>query len=171
MPRASVDLTGFQNPRFVKDVPFTLRTARKGVKADGVRYERKVQTYLESVFGDRYVPSPWIAFDQNGRRRFCQPDGLIFDIPNGRITIVEIKLRHTYRAYQQLARVYFPLLSRMFPTDKWRFELVEVVKWYDCNEPFGGAHFLQSDIAHGRDYLCTQEIGVNILWPVPNATK
>lgn len=167
MPKVDVNLSGFSNPRFVDNVPFTLRTARKGVKADGVRYEKKVQEYLKEKFKERYLPSPWICFELDGRKKYCQPDGLLFDLQNGIITIVEVKLRHTMRAYTQLVKVYLPLVQRMFGSDKWKFQVVEVVKWYDCNEPFGGAHFMQSHIDHGRDYHCTQEVGVHILWPVP----
>ena len=66
----------------------------------------------------------------------CQPDGLLIDIPEGRITIIEIKLQHTPAAWWQLEMLYAPVLSSLFAGGKFDFCLVEAVKWLDPSVPF-----------------------------------
>ena len=112
--------------------PPALRKKRyTGRRLEGVRYEKKVQSHLEDFYGDRYIPSPWIRFFTGGAWRWCQPDGILLDVPHGLLTIVEVKYQHTSDAWWQVRQLYEPVLRVMFPESLWRFTACEVVKWYD----------------------------------------
>lgn len=97
----------------------------------GIRYENKAQAYLEELYPDSYVRSPWIAFRLRGEPmlRYCQPDGLVVDLLDQRVTIIEIKLRHMQEAYTQITGIYHPVLQYLFP--QWKFRHVEVTRYYD----------------------------------------
>lgn len=160
-PKGFKPIDGFSRARLVDKPPFNPNIGRpRGARAEGIRYERKVQDYL-MVRYPCYMPSPWIEFVVNNTVRYCQPDGLNFNFRQGVIQIVEVKLRHTDRAYWQTEKLYKPLLRSMFP--KWKFHSVEVVKWYDPSMPFPCDLFLQRDIDDSRE----DKYGVHILWPIP----
>ncbi|MDE0330999.1 MAG: hypothetical protein OXL41_03955 [Nitrospinae bacterium] len=110
--------------------PFIKRQRHTGVRAQGVRYERKAQGFLErqSVC---YVPGPWLRFAARGDRklRWCQPDGLYFDFGAGRITVVEIKYKHTELAWWQIRQLYGPVVAALFPG--WAIGALEVCHWFD----------------------------------------
>lgn len=113
--------------------PPALRKKRyTGRRLEGIRYEKKVHAYLEALYGNKYLPSPWLRFfTQEGKWRWCQPDGLLLDVVKGRITIVEVKYQHTADAWWQVRCLYEPVLRSMFPPHLWEFECCEVVKWFD----------------------------------------
>jgi hypothetical protein len=102
----------------------------------GLRYERRAQEYLLEVYPDSYVPSPWIAFRLRYEPllRYCQPDGLLVDIEQGRVTIIEIKYRHMVEAYVQLTGIYDPVVKKLFPG--WDVRHVEMARWYDPGTAF-----------------------------------
>lgn len=152
---------GFQHARFCEKPGFvTERRVGKGARADGIRYENKVQDYLVKRLPS-YMPSPWISFVIGNKIRFCQPDGLNFMLRRGVIQIIEVKLRHTDRSYWQTEHLYRPLLKAMFPD--WTIHTTEVVKWYDNTTAFPCEHFLQRDLEDSRQ----DKYGVHILWPIP----
>ena len=130
--------------RFVCETPrFAESTApARGAFANGARYEKRVQEYLLESYPDEYLPSPWIQFVSAGnlpdcsQLRYCQPDGLFLDIRRAQLTIVEIKLKHTARAWWQLQRLYLPVVKEIFPPRSWRYSLLEVCCWLDPSEPF-----------------------------------
>lgn len=111
--------------------PFIRVKRYTGRRADGVRYEKKVQRHLQELFPETYLPSPWLHFRSEGKWRWCQPDGLLFDVERGRIVCVEVKYSHTAQAWWQTRQLYIPVLQKIFPTDLWSFEVCEVVRWYD----------------------------------------
>lgn len=112
----------------------------------GIRYERKAQAYLQELYPDTYVASPWLMFRMayEPLLRWCQPDGLLFDIERGEITIVEIKLRHMKEAYTQITGIYHPVLRSIFPIP-WTFRHLEVTRFYDPAVPFPARIQLVSD--------------------------
>lgn len=114
--------------------PFINTKRRRGRRAEGIRYERKAHDYFEEVYEDSYVASPWFHFQEVGveKVRWCQPDALIIRPHDGRIDLLEYKLQHTSDAWWQLRWLYLPVVSRLFPTDQWEFNICEVCKWYDC---------------------------------------
>lgn len=115
--------------------PFVRQRKLSGAKAQGVRYERRVQEHLEGVFPN-YIASPWFSYwiQNDHRTHWCQPDGLLLDVRSGEITIVEVKYQHCAKAYWQMRNLYLPVLRVAFPG--WGFRLCEVVKWYDPATPF-----------------------------------
>lgn len=76
--------------------------------------------------------------------RYCQPDGLIVEPERSRITITEIKLRHTSDAYVQVTGIYDPVVRRLFPG--WDIRHVEVCRWYDAGIPFPVPPILVSNL-------------------------
>ena len=101
-----------------------------------MKYEERVQSYLTSIYGAAYIPSPWYQYQEESeaRVRYCQPDGLLFDQRLQRIVIVEIKLRHTDKAWWQLRRKYGPIIQHCFPWCEVAY--CEVVQWFDVSIPF-----------------------------------
>lgn len=127
---------GFRPAGHVLTAEFTtppaLRKKRySGRRLAGVQYEKKVHAYLEQLYGERYVQSPWLKFFSDGKWRWCQPDALVIDLPRGRILIIEVKYQHTSDAWWQVRRLYEPVLRIIFPDVLWTYEFCEVVKWYD----------------------------------------
>lgn len=121
---------------FANEAPAFAKKGRlRGARALGIRYERKVQKHLLDAFPDYYIPSPWLSFvDGRGNHRICQPDGFFLDIPNGMISVVEVKYQHTTDAWWQLWKLYIPVLRFIFPT--FEFRGVEIVRWYDPSVAF-----------------------------------
>jgi hypothetical protein len=113
--------------------PYIRRKRFTGRRAAGIRYERKAQEYLQYMFPDTYVSSPWLAFkcSYTEKSRWCQPDGLVIDVPRGIITCVEIKYNHTSDAWWQTKQLYAPVLRKVFRPELWQIQFCEVVKWYD----------------------------------------
>lgn len=116
-----------------------------GRRADGVRYEKRVHKHLKKLYGDMYLPNPWIHF-YDPSLRICQPDGILFDVEKGDIVLVEIKLRHCQEAYWQLRKLYLPLLRQMFPPSLWRIRCCEIVRWYDAEVQWPERHILRENI-------------------------
>ena len=124
--------------RFVCETPQFADTPvpSRGSFANGARYEARAQAHLLANYPDNYVPSPWIQFATQTGLRYCQPDGLFFDLPRAQLTIIEIKLKHTARAWWQLQRLYLPVVKEIFPAHCWHYSLLEVCCWLDPSEPF-----------------------------------
>lgn len=116
-----------------KNPPFIRQRRYSGRRAEGVRYERKVQKMLLEAFPETYVPSPWLRFrsEDSEKARWCQPDGLIINFETGIINIVEVKYSHTSDAWWQTRKLYAPVLRAIFPAALWCFQFCEIVKWYD----------------------------------------
>jgi hypothetical protein len=107
----------------------------RGRKAQGLKYEKKVLDYLEDESSFPLLRSPWLEFEEaSGRRRWCQPDGLLLDIWGGRIIVVEVKYQHTSNAWWQLRQLYLPVLRRLF--GEYVLHPLEICKWYDPAQPF-----------------------------------
>ncbi len=135
---------------------------RRGARARGVAYEKKVQFHLSKLWGGFYLPSPWIRYKlQSGSTKWCQPDGIHFDVRRGLVTIVEIKHSHTSDAYKQLWELYWPVLQSIFPLSLWQYRFLEIVRWYDPHLFFPGKHRLRKQI----DDLRLHETGVMIWVP------
>lgn len=118
--------------RFVKKPDWLPRNEiRTGAKAAGQRYERRVHAALLERYPQNYVPGPWISYreDDISRVNFCQPDGLYIDIRKGLIVIIEVKLKHGRRAWEQLNDLYLPCIQHIF--HDFEVRLIEVVKWFD----------------------------------------
>ena len=143
-PAGEVLAASFATPPAIRKRRYT------GARLAGVRYERKVQEYLQTFYGDRYIASPWLRFfprEEGARWRWCQPDGILIDLAKGRITIVEVKYQHTSDAWWQVRHLYLPVLRKMFPEAYWEFDFCEVVKWYDPATPFPEKTVLAQEVS------------------------
>jgi hypothetical protein len=151
--------------KFADEAPgFSQKRRRpRGRRALGIKYERRVHRHFMALYGDRYIPSPWIIYSLKGcgGLKWAQPDGLLIDVERGIITICEMKYQHCQEAYWQLVGKYLPLLERIFPKRLWRFTTVEVVKWYDCGVKFPATVTLRKRIELTR----VGEFGVHIWKP------
>lgn len=148
---------------FLRDTPaFVTRVPKRGAKGRGINYERKVQRILLDRYGDRYLPNPWVLFNDGSayKPRYCQPDGLLIDFYRGKITIVEIKYNHCELAWWQLHKLYLPVVSKIFGPN-WEYPCCEVVKWFDPNTLVPESIQLQRDI----EFTQPGQWGVNILNP------
>ena len=142
-------------------VPETRRA--RGRRAQGIRYEKRAQEYLLEALEEGYCASPWIRFrsEQYSRPRYCQPDGVLFDIEGGKLTVFEIKLQHTIDAWWQLEHLYLPVLRHLFPPKWWSYATCEFVKWYDPATAFPVRPALCADL---RD-IRPEQFGVHIWNP------
>lgn len=120
-----------QYARLIKAPDWVKRNPKRtGAKANGQRFERRVHAALLERYPDKYVENPWLSYryDSRDRLRLCQPDALYIDIAGGLIVVIEVKLKHGVRAWEQL-RVYAPIVEHIFKDFEVR--LIEVVKWFD----------------------------------------
>jgi len=122
--------------RFVQKPDWLPRHAvRTGARANGERFERRVHATLLERYPDKYIEAPWIAYrhHRTGHRvRFCQPDGLYIDIKKGLLVIIEAKLKHGSKAWEQLNDLYYPCIAKIMEGGKlFEIRLIEVVKWFD----------------------------------------
>lgn len=130
-----------REPQWVKILaappPFVLaRKRHSGARANGLRYQRQVDEYLESRYGAAYVRGPWLEFFDGvtRERRYCQPDGLLVELRRGRITVIEAKYTHTQLAYWQLFELYMPVVRALFGP-QWHFAAVEICAKFDPMTP------------------------------------
>lgn len=144
-----------QHVEWPAEGPRPLKGKRKRytpVQKVGLGFERKVQDLFVERY-PHYVPSPWLRFLERGpdrRWRWCQPDGVFVDFDAGRVTIVEVKLRHTSGAWWQVRRLYEPVLKHLFGGD-WSFSAVEVVRWFDGTIPFPEEYAMSPDPSRVRN--------------------
>lgn len=138
------------NPGFVRfcAAPDFTR-AKKGpltpARRAGLVYEQKAAAAVSAIIEDlpaspdytfRWMIGPWVEYFNKGashRKRHAQPDGLLFDLGRNRLTIIEIKLSHSTRAYRQLFNLYHPLMCCLFPDMD--IHLLEICSRFD---PGGG---------------------------------
>jgi hypothetical protein len=128
----------------IRHPPFCTRRSRRGAKGAGVRYERKVHRQLELKYEFSYFPSVWLRYVDEGRIFYCQPDGLLFLHSLRRLVVVEAKIKHCPEAYDQITKLYMPVLSKIFP--RWKLAACEVVRWYDAAVDFPAPHSLKKEV-------------------------
>lgn len=111
---------------------------RSGARLRGKQYEAKVGAALAAEYAERLLLAPWIEFQDESGKHWCQPDGLLLNVQSGIITIIEIKYQHTPDAWLQLRRLYQPIVDFLFSTPDrlWSTSIVEIVKWYDPQVAF-----------------------------------
>lgn len=146
----------------------TVKNRPTAARRAGLRYEARAQAHLHELYpeelmdqGIAYLQSPWIIFSLKGEPmpKYCQPDGLIIDLPKSRITVVEIKLKHTADAHTQLAGIYTPVVRRIFPG--FQIRTLELTRWYDPAIDFPVPVQLVSDIS----LVPSGRMGVHIWTP------
>lgn len=135
-----------------------LRHSSNPVYAAGQRYEARVHARLRELFPAMYASGVWFAFSGAGGMRYCQADGLLFDFRRGRITIVEVKVHHCLRAYQQLVQLYQPVVRSCFG-ENWHISVLEICRWYDPAIALPVPVRLHADIGRCRE----DEFSVHIM--------
>ena len=94
--------------------PFGAKPKRsRGAKAAGLRYERMVGKELARRRLD-FAQGPWIQFKDNNGIGFAQPDFIVYSSLDLWI-VLEAKLSQTPAAFEQLLRLYIPLLRKLHP--------------------------------------------------------
>lgn len=93
---------------------------------------------LLARYAEWYIPSPWITFQDRHGIRWCQPDGLLVDLHQGMVILIEIKYRHTADAWWGLWKLYRPVMEMLLPNTLWQYRCLELVKWYDPSTVFPG---------------------------------
>lgn len=81
-----------------------------------------------------YTQGPWLEFENESGRRWCQPDGLLVCAANRAVTVVEVKYRHTSDAWWQLWRLYIPVVRILYTG--YLVNGLEIVKWFDPQTAF-----------------------------------
>lgn len=133
------DLRDIIRAEFMLEGPPVSRTPRRfrGAKAAGMRYDRFATARLQERYAGVHdacalMQHPWIRFQhRTDGIRWAQPDGVLFNLQVGRITILEFKLKHTADAWWQLRHLYEPLIRFMFGEQLWHYACCEVVRWHD----------------------------------------
>lgn len=117
-------------------IAMKVRENVRGRRADGIKYEKRVQEWLRRTRSNTYVASPWFHFSSIAfQDRWCQPDGLDLDVNRGVATVVEIKLQHTAKAWWQLRSLYEPVVTEWLGKN-WSVAILEVCKWFDPDVAF-----------------------------------
>lgn len=115
--------------------PSFVRRASSGRRKLGVQYEDRVHLHIQAGLDQHqlYWAGPWIRFLCQGeeRSRWCQPDGLHFDLKSGLLTVVEMKYTHTSDAWWWVQQLYLPVVRSLFPSNLWTYRRCEVVHTYD----------------------------------------
>lgn len=116
------------------------------------------------MFPYSYLPNPWIKFEGQAGIKWCQPDGLLFDLEAGLLTIVEVKYQHTTDAWWQLRELYEPVVRKLFPQKLWRIVVLEYVKWFDPSVPWPEDIQMVAQLAHVSK-LQDKQTGIHIWKP------
>lgn len=120
---------------------------RSAAQAAGLRYERKVFRKLEKGFPGFISHLPFTFTSPRGRE-VAIPDGVIFGTEGpgkpARLTIIEVKLRHTVDAWYQLHQLYLPVVAEAFPG--FRIKVLEICKWYDPSVKLPGNFEIVRDL-------------------------
>ena len=134
-----------QPPSFIslKRKPFTAAQKR------GLSYERKVHTFLAQQYSN-YQASPWLQYVDRHQEHFAQPDGFLFLSPN-KLLIIEIKLRHTKQALEQLYR-YRRLARELYPQKT--LGIVEITKIFDPDTYFPSPIKIISNLDEASFEVC-----------------
>jgi hypothetical protein len=109
---------------------FAVNKKRKGKRGQGIRYEQMVHKHFVETY-PLYLESPWLRYADEQGWHWCQPDAVYIDVMRGVLTIVEVKYQHTIEAWWQLVDLYMPVLEVAFPKKLWKYQLLEVVRWYN----------------------------------------
>lgn len=143
--------------KFTAKAPSFIKPSRQtGNRKVGVKYEEKAQKYIAQTLSKlngigehlKSIPSPWIVFrsesDPADHVRYCQPDHLLIDEWQRKLTIIEIKLQHCLEAHAQIRLLYEPVLRKMY--SGYSFAFIELVQWHDPHIGFPETYYFEPNI-------------------------
>jgi hypothetical protein len=108
----------------------------RGAKRAGLDYERKVIDVLAAIYGTSFTPAPVIRYSMRRASMAAIPDGILRLADE--IFILEVKLAHTERVWEQLMERYLPLVRVLEPQR--RVRTVEICRSYDPAVQLPGPH-------------------------------
>lgn len=144
--------------RFCENDPRFKKRRPRGLKRDGLRYEKKAGDALLETKPQTLWRGPWFEYRIEGEEvdRICQPDMLL--LKNNWLYVVEAKRTALIEAYKKLEDLYCPVVELAFKglyTTKgvqiFKFltkatlthkPVVSIHDIYTCKEDYFGIHFL-----------------------------
>jgi hypothetical protein len=99
----------------------------RGAKRAGLAYEQKVADVLAAIYSTAFTRSPVIRYRSGSRGFAAIPDGILR--LGDEIFIIEVKLAHTERIWEQLIERYAPLVRILEPQRLVR--TIEVCRSFD----------------------------------------
>lgn len=136
---------------------------------DGLRYEARAQGYISRLSerhdGLRVLCNPWVLFHSVGVSssaiQFCQPDCLLIDMAEKKLTVIECKLSHTPDSWKQVRQLYEPVLKCIPDFQGYSFAAVEVCKWFDPHKGFPETYYYAENVLEA----ITDRFGIHIYKP------
>jgi len=120
----------------------------RGAKRAGLLFERKVIDVLAAIYGTSFTPAPTIQYSFRGKPKAAILDGLLR--LEHEVLIIEVKLAHTERVWEQLMLRYLPLVRAL---EKGRqIRTIEICRSYDPAVVLPGPHTLIESL-HRRPLL------------------
>ena len=117
-------------------VQWTTRNRYKGSQKLGLAYEQRVVDVLSAIYSSCFVRSPTIRYKHRSKPKAAVLDGLLHLGPE--TFIIEVKLAHTERVWEQLMVRYKTLVKALCPTQ--RIRTVEICRSYDPSIELPGAY-------------------------------
>jgi hypothetical protein len=158
---------------FAANPPPFISTSHKPIftktQKDGLRYEARAQGYVEKLCGKfdnlRSICNPWVLFhslsDGPTRIQFCQPDCLVVDSVNKKLTIIECKLSHTPDSWKQIRQLYEPVLKCIPEFRGYSFAAIEMCKWFDPHKGFPETYYYAENVLEAIE----NRFGIHIYKP------
>lgn len=111
----SREITGLKWARLSKPPGWLREKRRKGSRALGIRYERKLAELLASRFALSH--GQWFEFEDASRQSWCQPDIILhYEREDAAKSfgpvVLECKLMRVENALKQLRGLYLPVVER-----------------------------------------------------------
>ena len=110
----------------------------RGTKRLGLQFERRVVDVLSAIYGDAFTPSQGIRYKVRNEPALAILDGVLR--LGDQLVIIEVKLAHTVRVWEQLMLRYATLVRALEPQRQVR--TVEVCRSYDPAVSLPGPHEL-----------------------------
>lgn len=122
------------------------RTRCSPAQKAGLRYEANAFSHLQIALSN-FQMHPTLRFQSEGRRlsEICIPDALTTSKDGRAITIIEIKLRHTHEAWNQLHNLYLPVARKLFPRSV--INLLEICQNFDPGVNLPGESEMVDDLS------------------------
>ena len=106
--------------------PHKTRLARNQAHRRGQLFEAWAQERLGQQYGQQHLQGAWLHYTTQNGQGNLQIDAIVFDLSNGKIYVIEVKLAHTATAQQQLLHCYIPALRAAMGRNAWLFDFIPV---------------------------------------------
>ena len=133
---ATIRRPSYTNVYWSAPVQWRTRNRFKGSQKAGLAYEQRVVDVLSAIYSSCFVRSPTIRYKHRSKPKAAVLDGLLHLGPE--TFIIEVKLAHTERVWEQLMVRYKTLVRALCPTQ--RIRTVEICRSYDPSIALPGAY-------------------------------